>query len=171
MDKVKIQEIANEAGASNAELIEKAKELGYDVKAANSTVSVDQAAILLDYVISGTKPKSVSSMKPKRTKVVKKSNAKPKTEEKPANVPTPEQEAKAEVVAKVETPKEETATKSKPAKSVKTEESKSKNPSASESTKEVMTEVKTSKDTEEKSDRGTGARRPHSGFNANRAIG
>ncbi len=69
MDRVKIQEIADEAGASNAVLIEKAKELGYDVKAANSTVTVDEAGVLVDYVINGIKPKS--AQKPKM-KVVKK---------------------------------------------------------------------------------------------------
>ncbi|MBU1668157.1 translation initiation factor IF-2 [bacterium] len=69
MDKVKIQEIADEAGASNAVLIEKAKELGYDVKAANSTVTVEEAGILIDYAINGVKPKTVE--KPK-VKVVKK---------------------------------------------------------------------------------------------------
>ena len=59
MDRVKIQEIADEAGASNAVLIEKAKELGYDVKAANSTVTLEQAGILVEYVINGVKPKSI----------------------------------------------------------------------------------------------------------------
>jgi translation initiation factor IF-2 len=57
MDKVKIQEIADEAGLSNGDLIEKAKELGFDVKAANSTISFDDAGILVDYAISGTLPK------------------------------------------------------------------------------------------------------------------
>ncbi len=51
MDRVRIQEIADEAGVSNAELIKKAKELGYDVKAANSTVTVEQAGVLVDYVM------------------------------------------------------------------------------------------------------------------------
>ncbi len=57
MDKVKIQEIAAEAGLSNGDLIEKAKELGFDVKAANSAISFDDAGILVDYAISGTLPK------------------------------------------------------------------------------------------------------------------
>ncbi len=73
MDRVKIQEIAKEAGASNAVLIEKAKELGYDVKAANSTVTVEQAGILVDYMINGIKPKA-KKVKPtivKKAKVVK----------------------------------------------------------------------------------------------------
>ncbi len=58
MDKVKIQEIADEAGLSNGELLDKAKELGFDVKAANSTISMQDAGILVDYAISGTLPKS-----------------------------------------------------------------------------------------------------------------
>jgi translation initiation factor IF-2 len=57
MDKVKIQEIADEAGLSNGELLDKAKELGFDVKAANSTISMQDAGILVDYAISGTLPK------------------------------------------------------------------------------------------------------------------
>ncbi|CAA6819386.1 MAG: Translation initiation factor 2 [uncultured Sulfurovum sp.] len=57
MDKVKIQEIAEEAGLSNQNLLEKAKELGFDVKAANSTISYDDAGVLVDYAISGTLPK------------------------------------------------------------------------------------------------------------------
>ena len=73
MDKVKIQDIAAEASLSNAELVEKAKELGFDVKAGNSTISMENAGILVDYAISGTLPKSFN--KPGSTpniKVVKK---------------------------------------------------------------------------------------------------
>ncbi|RUM72738.1 MAG: translation initiation factor IF-2 [Sulfurovum sp.] len=73
MDKVKIQEVAEEAGLSNTELLDKAKELGFDVKAANSTISLENAGILVEYAISGTLPKGFKkpSKKPK-TKVVKK---------------------------------------------------------------------------------------------------
>lgn len=77
MDRVKIQEIAVEAGASNAVLIEKAKELGYDVKVANSTVTVEEAGILVDYVINGVKPKAA---KPK-PKIVKKAAVKTEVKE------------------------------------------------------------------------------------------
>jgi len=115
MDRVKIQEIAVEAGASNAELIEKAKELGYDVKAANSSVTIEEAGILVDYVLNGIKPKTVKP-KPKivkKAKVVKEEKAQEsiesakveasKEEETPAN-----QEVKE--VSKEETPKEKKAT-------------------------------------------------------------
>ena len=73
MDKVKIQEIADEAGLSNGDLLAKAKELGFDVKAANSTISFDNAGILVDYAISGILPKGFQkSGEKKKIKVVKK---------------------------------------------------------------------------------------------------
>jgi len=80
MDRVKIQEIANEAGASNAVLIEKAKELGYDVKARNSTLTVEEAGILVNYAINGIKPKAEKASKPPRkVSVVKKSEKREST--------------------------------------------------------------------------------------------
>ena len=83
MDKVKIQEIAEEAGLSNGELIEKAKELGFNVKAANSTISMDDAGVLVDYAIKGTLPKGFNKPgeKPK-LKVVKKKVTEESVEEK-----------------------------------------------------------------------------------------
>jgi translation initiation factor IF-2 len=66
MDKVKIQEVAAEAGLSNGELIEKAKELGFDVKAANSTISFDDAGILVEYAISGNFPKEFKKPESKK---------------------------------------------------------------------------------------------------------
>ena len=74
MDKVKIQEIADEAGLSNGDLLDKAKKLGFDVKAANSTISMENAGILVDYAISGTLPKEFNKpgSKPKITVVKKK---------------------------------------------------------------------------------------------------
>ena len=72
MDRVKIQEIAQESGTSNALLIEKAKELGLDAKAANSTLTVEEAGILVDYVVNGIKPKSKIKRKKVGITVVKK---------------------------------------------------------------------------------------------------
>ncbi len=74
MDKVKIQEIADEAGLSNADLLEKAKELGFNVKAANSTISMENAGILVDYAINGRLPKDFDKLgAKKKITVVKKS--------------------------------------------------------------------------------------------------
>ncbi len=73
MDKVRIQEVAEEAGLSNTELIEKAKLLGFDVKAANSTISLENAGILVEYAISGALPKGFKKPSEKsKMKVVKK---------------------------------------------------------------------------------------------------
>jgi len=112
MDRVKIQEIAVEAGTSNAVLIEKAKELGYDVKVANSTVTVEEAGILIDYAINGVKPK-VAKPKPK---IVKKAAVKVEaketvTETTKKEVETPKQE---EVAKKEEVVKKETKLARKP---------------------------------------------------------
>jgi len=81
MDKVKIQEIADEAGLSNGELIEKAKELGFDVKAANSTISYTDAGILVDFAISGTLPKDFKKPS-KKSKITVVKKAETKVEEK-----------------------------------------------------------------------------------------
>ena len=78
MDKVKIQEIADEAGLSNGDLLDKAKELGFDVKAANSAISFDDAGILVDYAISGTLPKDFKMpVKTSKIRVVKKKEETP----------------------------------------------------------------------------------------------
>jgi translation initiation factor IF-2 len=98
MDKVKIQDIAAEASLSNAELVEKAKELGFDVKAGNSTISMENAGILVDYAISGTLPKGFTKPgEKKKITVVKK-----KTEVISEEVPSSE--------VSQEVPKEEVST-------------------------------------------------------------
>ena len=71
MDKVKIQEIVDEAGLSSGDLLDKAKELGFDVKTANSTISMEDAGILVDYAICGTLPKGfVKPIKDSKSDVV-----------------------------------------------------------------------------------------------------
>ncbi len=108
MDRVKIQEIAVEAGASNAVLIEKAKELGYDVKVASSSVTIEQAGILVDYAINGIKPKAE---KPK-PKVVKKVDVvkEVKTEETTKEVLETKTEEKVEAPVEKKAEKKEKAT-------------------------------------------------------------
>ena len=105
MDKVKIQEIAEEAGLSNGDLLEKAKHLGFDVKAANSTISLNDAGILVDYAISGTLPKDFQKPGAKKNiTVVKKKEAVIKKVEAPKEVKEDavvETEASSEVVEDV----------------------------------------------------------------------
>ena len=104
MDKVKIQEIADEAGLSNGNLLEKAKELGFDVKAANSTISMEDAGILVDYAISGTLPKSFKKPGSKTAIKVVKKKVEPVEEEQVTEeaIETVDAEETAETVEAVE---------------------------------------------------------------------
>ena len=98
MDKVKIQVIAAEASCSNADILEKANELGFDVKVANSSISVEEAGILLEYAMSGTIPKDYKKpVKRSKLKVVKKIRR--------VEVPKAKSPVKDEPIKKEEAPK------------------------------------------------------------------
>jgi len=103
MDKVKIQDIAAEASLSNAELLEKAKELGYNVKAGNSTISMEDAGILVDYAILGTLPKGFNKAGTKSKITVVKKKVEPTKEEVSPKDETPVEEAVSEEVVVQET--------------------------------------------------------------------
>ena len=112
MDKVKIQEVAEEAGLSNGELIEKAKELGFDVKAPNSTISMENAGILVDYAISGSLPKGFRKSEEKKKITVVKKKETEKTEEevpKTESIETVAEESSLQKEEKTETPEERVA--------------------------------------------------------------
>ncbi len=57
MDKIRISEIAQELGMETKEILTKAKEIELSAKAANSTVSLADAEILANYVLTGVNPK------------------------------------------------------------------------------------------------------------------
>ena len=120
MERVKIQEIAAEVGMSNSILIEKAKELGFDVKVSASSVDPDQAAVLMDYTMTGTLP--AGFVKPSDKPEVKVKKAAKEPEPKFESVPKSEEiteetpkakEVKEETEAKPDTVKEETKPKVK----------------------------------------------------------
>jgi translation initiation factor IF-2 len=66
--RVKIREIADEVGISNKEMIKIASNLGHDVKTATSTVSVDDAAKIVEYIMSGEYKASLKKESKKRPK-------------------------------------------------------------------------------------------------------
>ncbi len=74
MDKVKIQDVAAEAGLSNSEVLEKANELGFNVKVASSSISAENAEVLFDYIVSGKLPSGFS--KPVKEQPKQKESAK-----------------------------------------------------------------------------------------------
>ena len=69
-DKVRVYEIAEEAGASSQEVIAKAKDLGIDLKSPQSAVSYEVAEEITNYLMTG-----------KSSKVSEKSTSKPKKQE------------------------------------------------------------------------------------------
>ena len=57
LDKVRVFEIAEEAGSTSYEVMQKAKELGIILKTAFATVSYDEAENITEYIMTGKKPK------------------------------------------------------------------------------------------------------------------
>ena len=125
-DKVSIKEIADELGITSKDVLEKAKSMGLEVKAAQSKVTMEQAEGIANFIMNGEDEKPA----PKKPTIIKKAKTEaPKeevVEEATPEVPkaeevttekTPEVEATKEEAAKeevVETPKtEETSTDEK----------------------------------------------------------
>ena len=122
-DKVRVHEIAKELGINSKEVVEKAAEMGLDVKTASSTVSMNDAEQIMNYIMNGAPAPT-----PEQPKVTVKKAAKTEehvsTEEKSAeeekqpaaqekeavleNQPAKSADTKAEPAA--ETPKSEAKT-------------------------------------------------------------
>jgi translation initiation factor IF-2 len=106
-EKVRVHEVATELGITSKEVIEKAKDMGLEVKAAQSTMSMQSAEELANYILNGTLPDSAQKKAPK-TKVKKKEAPKQSdTPEKKQEEVQKEPEAKEEKPAQQETKKEE----------------------------------------------------------------
>ncbi len=113
-DKVSVKEIADELGIASKDVVEKAKSLGIEVKAAQSKVSMEQAEEIANFIMNGedekaapvSKPKVVKKAKsdtPKEEKVEAKEEVEAKTEDS-----TPKESEVAEKIEKVEVKQEET---------------------------------------------------------------
>jgi translation initiation factor IF-2 len=106
-DKVRVHEIAKELGINSKEVVEKAAEMGLDVKTASSSVSMNDAEQIMNYIMNGAP--APTTEQPKVT--VKKAA---KTEENaPAEATPAEEEAKPAVQAQENEP----VIESQPAKS------------------------------------------------------
>ena len=104
IDKVRVHEIATELGIKSKEVVDKAAEMGIDVKTASSSVSMEEAEKIMNFVMN---PASFAPPKPKP--VIKKAPKKDVEEavEADASAPvkeetTPAKEEKAEEVEKTE---------------------------------------------------------------------
>ena len=90
-DKVRIHEVAKELGAHSKEIVAKAIEMGLDVKSAQSTITMEDAEKLADYIMKGpaTPKPQVKKAAPKEQK------AEPEEETKPAKKEAPKSSSKA----------------------------------------------------------------------------
>jgi translation initiation factor IF-2 len=102
-DKVSVKEIADELGIASKDVLEKAKSMGIEVKAAQSKVTMEQAETIANYIING---EPAAPAKPK-VKVKKQAKAKSDT---PVEKPKAQEEkAEKEVAEKKEAPVKEDA--------------------------------------------------------------
>ncbi len=109
-DKVSVKEIADELGIASKDVLEKAKNMGIEVKAAQSKVSMEQAEEIANYIMNGEEEKVVAPPKPKTEKA---QSDTPK-EEAPKKE-TVQETPKAEVATEKEVTKEETPVAETPA--------------------------------------------------------
>jgi len=129
IDKVRVHEIATELGIKSKEVVDKAAEMGIDVKTASSSVSMEEAEKIMNFVMNPAsftppKPKTVIKKAPKKTEeaveTVEAKTEEPAVEEKVETAPVKEEapakeapvaEKKEETVPAVETKTEETPAK------------------------------------------------------------
>jgi len=124
IEKVRVHEIAKELGIASKDVLEKAKKIGFEVKSAQSVVTMEQAEKLANYIMNGDTPA------PATPKPVKKAPKKAKSD-----TPEKEEEPKIEETS----PKKETT---------KTSEEAPKSDAKEE--KKVVEEVKPETSTQEK---------------------
>ncbi len=103
IDKVRVHEIAKELGIASKEVVDKASAMGLSVKTASSTVSMEEAEKIMDFIMTGAPKKPA----PSKMKIVKKASAKKEEQAPAANAET--------VKPAVETPVVAESKKSEPA--------------------------------------------------------
>ncbi len=113
-DKVSVKEIADELGIASKDVLEKAKNMGIEVKAALSKVSMEDAEKIANYIMNGEDDKPTPTPKPTVVKKAKDDTPKeePKEKEvveevvKTTETTSEKSEAKAEVTKEVSSDKE-----------------------------------------------------------------
>ena len=103
-DNVRVYEIAEEAGATSAEVIAKAKDLKIELKSPQTTVSFEDAEEIANYIMTGKSPR-LPKEEPKKKPIIKKAAKieEPIVEEASVEVNvTSEEEPKVSKVSKIE---------------------------------------------------------------------
>ncbi len=85
IDKVRVHEVATEMGIASKEVINKATEMGIEVKSAQSTISMEQAEQIANYIMNGEAPVAAEPKATPKPAQVKETPKEEKTEEVQAN--------------------------------------------------------------------------------------
>ncbi|PZT48846.1 translation initiation factor IF-2 [Helicobacter valdiviensis] len=142
MDKVRISQIAKEIGKTSKEILQKAQELGFEVKAASSTVSATEAEELYNYIISGVNPKAAPEKSEKQETKSKKVSVKSEAKKESKEAKTiKEKEVKKPVASISIEPKEETKIETKEIKPAQEAKETVKEPIKKEEPKEPVLEA------------------------------
>nr|MBP3725128.1 translation initiation factor IF-2 [Campylobacter sp.] len=102
----KISEVADALGYDSKVVIQKAKELNFNVKTASTTLSDEDAGVLYDYILTGTMPENLKKEKPAKKTTKKSTETKEKSEKK----------SQTKSATKKASPKKSTKTEEKPEK-------------------------------------------------------
>ena len=94
MDKVRVHEIAKELGINSKEVVDKAAAMGLNVKTASSSVSIEEAEQIMNYIMSGASAESAASKSSPKPTPAEEAPAAEAQEE--TAVPKPAEEAAAE---------------------------------------------------------------------------
>ena len=81
IEKVRVHEIAKELGIASKEVLAKASDMGIEVKSAQSTLTMEQAEGLANFIMNGEVP--TQKPKPAKRAPAKSKNESPKKEESP----------------------------------------------------------------------------------------
>lgn len=120
IEKVRVHEIAKELGIASKDVLKKATDMGIEVKSAQSTVSMEQADGLMNYIMNGESSEAAPQEAKKETKkadsdTTKETPEKTKQEEAPKKEEAPQKKkvAEKESVNKEEAIKEQDPVKEK----------------------------------------------------------
>lgn len=67
MDKVRVHEIAKELGINSKEVVDKAAAMGLNVKTASSSVSIEEAEQIMNYIMSGASAENTAAKSSPKT--------------------------------------------------------------------------------------------------------
>jgi translation initiation factor IF-2 len=110
-DKVRVHEIAKELGINSKEVVEKAAEMGLDIKTASSSVSMNDAEQIMNYIMNGAPAPTPVQPKVTVKKVVKKEEETPAEEVKPSEAEKPAAKVQEKEAVSESRPQEHAETK------------------------------------------------------------